>query len=314
MNVTIEAKGITGDERELARAYVNVRLQECDGRIKQFYLANRQGSDVGIVSFTSQTEWLAPDMIVRYVRNGVLERLDIKVNATGFIEELREKPPQPIVPMVEIMWLIDTTGSTNEGENAPIKLFETRQISKQLKEEYGTPKNLVAFRFGIASVGDFPYPEDNFSNPYPEDDDDVPYTLNAPLGSDPSSFSLTANDGYDTPEAQLNAIAECIADYKAGWTQGAIRICVLATDAAWHQPPDLDLPYISQATLLGILASTKTYLMVAGSTSTISSEYAETIDAPPGETRTWARLALRQIALYLKQRTLLEPSDLTILT
>lgn len=220
---TYNGIGDTSEEKAEAVEAARRNCERHDGAIKQFYLRWHQAVEASNLTYLSKSGKIAPGIEASFTANYGMEYLHVRSSVQVKITVSDPKNPKNLPFTVDIMWLIDTTGSTSSGQNAPITRDQAIANSRQLKEK--CPQ--VAFRFGLASVGD--YPIDPFGDP-----GDKPYDLNSPLSSSFSGWSLTPFSGNDTPEAQLDAALQCLSDNSVGWS-GRLKIMVLATDATFHQ-------------------------------------------------------------------------------
>lgn len=236
-HVHFAAEGLTGPEIELAREIARQALTDNEGRLKQFYLRMSNAYSDGITNVSNRTVQMAPNMVVRYSNIAGHERMDVKFDARGIIEDLQpEKTSAPQPTSIDLMWLIDTTGSTAGGENAPVTREDAIEYTKRLNAEFSTN----VFRAGIASVGDFPV--DPFGGP-----EDKPYELNHALSGN-YAWTLTPFGGNDAPEAQLDAVYQCINDPNVGWSPWGVKIVIVSTDQTYHVPADGG-PHIAEAAL-----------------------------------------------------------------
>lgn len=247
---TVEYEGIGDTAEEKAEALKAARrhYDENFGLVKQYYLRMRSSSDLGVAKYAHHSTKLAPGLVATYDRNYDRERLHIKSSVQVKIDVYDPKNPQNQPLTVDIMWLIDTTGSTGGGENAPITLAMAQQYSEVLRNTY--PE--ISLRCGAASVGD--YAIDPFGN-----EGDKPYALNQPLSSKFTGWSLTAFGGGDTPEAQLDAALECLNDPAVKWL-ARLKIMVLSTDATFHQGS----PHTTVGALDAALTANRFRLLMVG--------------------------------------------------
>lgn len=179
-------------------------------------------SDIGVISFVTNATKIMDGLFVRYVRNGSLEQLYVEVQANAFIAALKRET-QPLPNSVDIMWIMDTTGSSSSGT---VLQFGFNQIYPTLHKLVSENAGL-AFRFGVASQGD--YPIEPFGG-----EGDLPYYLNVPLRDGYAGWWLRPNAGSDEPEAQFDAIQQCAVDPAVGW-RAAVKIIVGSTDAPVHE-------------------------------------------------------------------------------
>lgn len=97
-HVHFAAEGLTGPEIELAREIARQALTDNEGRLKQFYLRMSNAYSDGITNVSNRTVQMAPNMIARYSNIAGHERMDVKFDARGIIEDLQTKKDEPILP------------------------------------------------------------------------------------------------------------------------------------------------------------------------------------------------------------------------
>ncbi len=152
------------------------------------------------------------------------------------------KLPQNIIyDKVDILFLADVSGSYDDD----IAQFKSQAAA--LVDTFVSSGTNV--QIGVASFSDFP------SYPYgSQSSGDFAYLLNQPLTGDRDKIlsainSLTARNGEDTKESQLEALYQAasglgravdgvpqanIAAFSVGWREGSLPIIFLATDAGFH--------------------------------------------------------------------------------
>lgn len=240
--------GDTDEEKAEATEAARRNCERHDGAIKQFYLHWHQAVEASSLTYLSKSAKIAPGIEASFTVNYGMEYLNVVSSAQVKITRSDPKNPRNLPITVDIMWLIDTTGSTGGGENAPVTLAMAEQYSEQLRGAY--PE--IVLRCGVASVGD--YAIDPFGN-----EGDRPYELNRPLSNSFTGWNLTPFGGGDTPEAQLDAALECLGDSAVQWA-ARLKIMVVSTDATFHQGS----PHTTASTLTAALKANNFRLLMVG--------------------------------------------------